>query len=137
MSLSDAFELAVLDQILGGATTLLGATVYIGLSSTTPTDAGANFTEPVGNGYARVAVSNNLTQWPAASGSSPATKSNANDVTFPANTGSNWGTMTHFGVFTAASGGTAQITGALDTPRLVAVGDTFRFPATLLKVTMD
>lgn len=134
MSLSDAFELEVLDAILG-TSGLLPGTVYIALSTTTPTDAGANFTEPVGNAYARVAVTNNATQWPAAAS---AEKSNANAISFPTASGGNWGTVTHVGIFTAAGpGGTPKIWGALDAPRAVNDGDLFQFPANLLKLLID
>lgn len=133
MSLSDTLENTVLDTILGTSGTL-PTPVYIGLSTTTPTDAGANFTEPVGFGYARVSVANNATQWPNASGG---IKSNANTQSFPNAAGGSWGTATHFGIFTASSGGTPVITGALDSPRLINDGDLFQFPATLLRLTAD
>lgn len=57
-----------------------GNQFYIGLSSSAPTDAGTNVTEPVANGYARVRITA-FTQ--AADGSIE----NTNDIVFPVSTG--------------------------------------------------
>lgn len=57
-----------------------GNQFYIGLSSSAPTDAGTNVTEPVSNGYARVQITA-FTQ--AADGSIE----NTNDIVFPVSTG--------------------------------------------------
>lgn len=57
-----------------------GNQFYIGLSSSTPTDAGTNVTEPVGNGYTRVRITA-FTQ--AVDGSIE----NTNDIAFPVSTG--------------------------------------------------
>ena len=86
-----------------GANQQLGSgipnTVFIGLSSTTPTDAGTNVTEPVGNGYARIS----LTIGAAAARN----RANTNAVQFAAS-GGDWGTMTHSVIYTALTGGTAN-----------------------------
>lgn len=57
-----------------------GKTYYIGLSSTIPTASGSGVTEPSGNGYARVALS----QFTAANGGIVKSASN---VVFPTSTG--------------------------------------------------
>ena len=62
--------------------------------------------------------------------------SNSAIVTFPAATGS-WGTVSYFGIWTAASGGTFQGSGALMTPKAVGNGDTARFLANALTITAD
>ncbi len=137
MSFSDALEVEVLNWILGRVAMTLNTTpIYVGLSTTTPTDAGATFTEPVGNGYARVSVTNDATQWPTASGS-PSSKTHANDIIFPVVTGGLWGTVTYFGIFTALSGGTPIMTGALVFPKTPAIGDRLEFLAGTLTVTLD
>lgn len=135
MSFSDALENEVLDVYFGRASpTLNTTTLYIGLSTTTPTDAGGNFTEPSGGAaYARVAYTNNGTNWPSASGG---TKQNANNIQFPAATGS-WGTITYFGIFTASSGGTPIATGQLSSSKTPAVGDTLIFPTNGITITAD
>lgn len=75
----------------------LPATLYQGLSSTTPAADGSNVTEPSGNGYARKA----LTMGAAASQQ----RSNTNAVQHAAS-GGDWGVMTHSVYYTALSGGT-------------------------------
>lgn len=129
----DFWENEILDHVLGASTYTPPGTLYVALSTTTPTDAGGNFTEPVGNNYARVAVTNNLTNWPAASGGS---KSNGTAVTFNDATGS-WGTVTHFGVYDQASGGNLLFWGQLTASKLVGTGDQLSFGATNLQVTLD
>ena len=101
-------------QFGGGATTWAPATWYVGLSTTTPAGDGTAFSEPVGGAYARVAVTNNSTNWPAATtGDGVTRKANGAKITFPNPTGS-WGTITHYGIFTASSGGTPEYTCPLD-----------------------
>lgn len=130
--LVDSKENQVLDEMLGNAT-LMPDPVYVGLMTSVPNEDGTGVVEPVGNGYARVSVANNFTQWPAAVGGA---KANANDVVFAAATGA-WGTITHFGLFDAVSGGNLMAFGALNTPRSVLSTDVFRFLATDLAVTLD
>ena len=128
----DVLEQAILDHILTDPAYNPPATWHIGLSSTTPTETGTNFTEPSGGGYAR--VSTVAADWGAASGSAPATKSNTAVKTFPLAT-ADWlagVNLTHFGLFTASSGGSPQIWGALGTPKPVLNGDTPNFPAASL-----
>ena len=57
-----------------------GNLFYIGLSSSTPTAAGGNVTEPSGNGYARVQIS-------AFTQADDGSIENANDIVFPVSTG--------------------------------------------------
>ncbi|HEX9991367.1 MAG TPA: hypothetical protein VGB14_00425 [Acidimicrobiales bacterium] len=129
----DTLEQAILDHVLNDGTYTPPANWFVALSTTTPTDAGGNFTEPSGNGYARVSTA--AADWAAATGTAPATKSNANAITFPAATGS-WGTITHFGLFAASSGGTVQIWGALTTSKSITSGDTASFAASGLTIQL-
>lgn len=113
--LSDDTMNIVLDLIFGsGHAASFPATYDIALSTTLPTNTGANVTEPSGNGYARVTVTNNDTNWPAAVSRS---KTNGTAIVFPQPTGS-WGTISHFAVY---AGGTSTFRGwgALTTPRVV------------------
>lgn len=109
-------------------------TIYVGLSTTTPTETGTNVTEATGSGYARVATSD--TDWSAATDANPAVTSNATAVTFPAATG-DWSTgsnMTHFVLYDAASSGNVIAWGALTTAKAVASGDTASFAIGALQV---
>lgn len=100
MSKSDYLESKVLDHLLGRTTYTAPATVYVALYTTAPTDAGGG-TEVSGGGYARKAVTNDATNWPAASGGS---KANGTAIAFPEAT-ANWGTVVAWGLFDASSDG--------------------------------
>lgn len=91
----------------------LPATVYQGLSSTTPNVNGTGVTEPSGNGYAREAVTLG-----AASGRQ---RSNTNATNFAA-AGGDWGVMTYSVFYTASSGGTFISFDDLDSNRNMVDG---------------
>lgn len=97
---SDYSSRKILDHIVG-KTSYTMPTSYVGLYTAAPTDAGGG-TEVSGNGYARVATTG--TTWNAASGSAPASNSNAAAITFPQSTAS-WGTLVAWGLFDAATAG--------------------------------
>lgn len=90
----------VLDAFHGKVTYTAPTNIYAALSTTTPTVGGTNFTEPSGNGYARVAV-------PAASWASASASSSANTavITFPTASGAGWGTATYIGFYDALTAG--------------------------------
>lgn len=117
-SATDTEENSLLKARFGGAADTVPATWYVALTTTTPTDSAAG-TEVTGGSYARVAVTNNTTNFPA-----PTTGVIANGaaITFPAPT-ANWGTVTHFELWDAASAGTRRYWGALTTPRTINNGD--------------
>jgi hypothetical protein len=123
----DSLEAAVLDHVLNDGTYTPPTNWFIGLSSTTPTETGTNFTEPSTGSYARVSTA--AADWAAAVGGAPSTKANGVAKAFPQATG-DWvsgANLTHFGLFIASSGGTVQIWGALTTPKPVLNGDTPSF----------
>src|SRR5690349_18898367 len=99
-SKSDYLENKILDHMLGGPDYTRPATVYVALFTTAPSDAGGGV-EVTGGSYARVAVTNNATNFPGASGGA---KQNANTITWPTATAL-WGTVVAVGIFDAASGG--------------------------------
>lgn len=121
----------IVDLAFGGVAYSAPATVYVGLSTTTPTQSSTNVTEPSGNGYARVAVTNNTSNWPSASNGS---KSNANAIIFPTSTGS-WGTLTYFVIYDASTGGNLMGYGALTNSQTVSTGNTLSFAASALTIT--
>ena len=131
---SNTYENNLLDAILGQGFTK-DATVYVAACTSAPTDSALG-TEPSGNGYARVAVTNNDTNWPdAASGQ----KSNGVAVTFPTATGS-WGTLTHWMIMHHASATDASnmiAWGPLTTSSSPSTDDTPQFGVGALVVTAD
>jgi hypothetical protein len=133
MPLTDAFEVIILDGIMGDPDYTPPTNWFVGLSTTTPTEAGGNFTEPVGNGYARVSTAD--ADWDPASGTAPVIKDNANAITFPQATGS-WGTVSHFGLFDASTGGNLRMWGVLATAKAIANLDTAAFAAAALVIKL-
>ena len=117
-SLSDFAELELLDHLFGAATYTPPATLHVSLFTAAPTDAGGG-TEVTGGSYARVAVTNNATNFPAASAGA---KANGTIITFPVPT-ANWGTAVAFGIHDAGSGGNLLAWADLTTPRVINNGD--------------
>jgi hypothetical protein len=100
MSKSDWYENKVLD-VIGGTSITAPATVYVALYTVAPTDSSAGTeVSTSGTGYARAAVTNNSTNWPAASGGS---KSNGTQINFNTPTAS-WGTVVGWAIVDTASG---------------------------------
>lgn len=99
---------ALLDHVLGNTAYTAPGTVYIALSLSAfdPTLTGSTLNEPAVGAYARVAVTNNTTNWPNATSAVPAVKSNANDINFPTAT-ADWGTPLAAYVCDASSAGNA------------------------------
>jgi len=89
--------------------------------------------EPSTNNYARVAVTNNSTNWPAASGES---KSNGTAINFPTPSGT-WGTLTYFFISDSASGNTNTMGYGTITSITPGSGDTVKFNIGGLTVTLS
>jgi hypothetical protein len=132
-SKSNTLELQMLDAVLGKVTYTAPTTLYVALYTAAPTSAGGG-TEASGGSYARSSMTNNLTNWPAATGGGPGLKANGTAITFPTATAS-WGTITAFGIFDAPSGGNLLYWGTLTTSRAVAIGDTPSFAIGALSIT--
>lgn len=128
----DTVEQALLNHFLTDPAYTPPATMYLALSTTTPTEAAGNFTEPSTGSYAR--VSTTATDWSAASGTAPAVKTNTATKTFPTATGdwSSGANMTHFGLYDASTSGNLLAWGALGTAKPVLNGDTASFAASAL-----
>lgn len=133
-------------QSLFGRTSTLGAfanaatqlDLHLGASTTTPNEAGGNFTEPgAGVSYARLDIS--ASDFLDATEADPSLIENSAALTFPAASGAGWGTITHIGVFSSDVGGTNNLLMvlALDTPRTINAGETLSFSAGELEFTLD
>jgi hypothetical protein len=103
------------------------ATVYVGLFTSDPTDAGSG-TEVSGGSYARTAV----TFGAPSNGAS----TNSAAVEFPQATG-DWGTITHIGILDASSSGNLLYHTALDTSKVIQTGDIFKIATGNLSVTLS
>jgi hypothetical protein len=99
-------------------------TIYIGLSTTTPTIAGSTVTEPSGGAYARQATS--AATWASAASNS---NSNAAAVAF-ATASANWASsanMTYMVAYDASSAGNLLWFEPIGTPQPVLSGNTASF----------
>ena len=84
-------------------------------------------------GLARTAVG--ATGWAAATAADPSVKANSGTLTTAAATAG--GTVSHFAVFSASTGGTQRVDWtALDTARAILTGDQLQAAAGALKVTL-
>lgn len=136
-SFAEYLEKKILDEVFGGTAFSAPGTLYIGLSTTTITNAGGNITEPSGNGYARKAVTNDTNNWNTAiTESNKGKKTNKVAFEFAQATGS-WGTITDWFIADASSGGNILAWGALGTSKSVTSGDIFRLAADAIVLTLD
>lgn len=127
-AMSDYLENKLIDHIFRDTAYTKPTTIYVALFTAAPSDSGGG-TEVSGGSYARVQVGPSQTAWTQTQGGTGSASSgtggltdNAADITFPAPT-ANWGSITHFGVFDASTGGNLLIHGALTTAKTVNNGD--------------
>jgi len=113
MSFSNTRAAAILNQ------EFRGPAVYLALYTSNPTgnDTG---TEVTGGGYVRRQI---IFTAPTIEGGKQTIKNTA-EIQFPIAT-ANWGTVTHVGIRTAATGGTLISHGPLLSPRTIETGDRY------------
>ena len=126
----------VIGHLFGGTAYTAPGTWYVGLQTAAPSDSAAG-TEVSGGAYARQSVA-----WTIGTGGT-AQASNTAALTFPAAT-TDWGTVTHAGVYDAASGGNLVAFETLTktdfttaNPKTVNTGDIFKIDAGNLKIQLD
>ena len=128
-ALSDYLENKLIDWLVRGQVFTPPATVYVGLATTSGSDAACG-TEVSGGSYARVAVASSLANWAGtqsagsttASSGTGGTTSNNGAITFPAPT-ADWGVVTEYCVFDAASAGNLLWRTALTASKTINNGD--------------
>ena len=140
--LTDYAENKIVDAILRGQSIGAPATLYIALSTAARSDSAAP-AEPSGNGYARVSIAANLSNFngtqgaAAASSGTDGTVENAVSIAFPTSTGA-WGTIQSVWFMDASSGGNAWI--SIDLSSSLAVsgsGFTVQFAPGTLQFQID
>lgn len=128
-SISNAGELVCLDALLGNGSP---ATVYIAAYTVAPSDSGGGTECSLGS-YARIAVTNNSTNWPAAADGS---KSNGVQFDFPTATGA-VGTIVAWGVHSHITNDALLVWADVDTEKTIADGDDYYVPVGGITVTLD
>ena len=127
---SDYWENEVLDHLFGKVVHS-AATIHVGLSRAEPGEDGSGLSEPSGIGYARVQTA--ASDWDSAS---EGVLANAVGILFAQASG-DWGTVTHFALFDAASGGNILAWGELGASQAIDDGDTAEFGSGDLTVSLD
>ena len=125
--ISDYLEGKILDYVLRGQVFASPASVYLGLFTANPTDANGG-TEVSGGSYARKQLTaafdvaaNRATQ-------------NTAIIQFPTSTAV-WGSVSHVGIFDAASGGHLLFHGEFADPLQVDAGDVYKTEAGALDIS--
>ena len=124
-AMSDYLELKFLDHFTGTASTAAPSAVYLGLSTGSMADDNSG-TELSGNNYSRKAIT-------FASAASGSISTNA-AVEFDAATGS-WGTVSHWAIYDASSGGNQLFHGAFTTGKAIGSGDILKVASGSLTIT--
>jgi len=119
-AMSDFLEVELRRHIFRTGSYTKPSVLAVGLFTAAPSDSGGG-TEVSGGSYARVQRNPADANWTAPDSTGGITR-NAAVLTFPAPT-ANWGTVTHFGIFDATSGGNLLFWGALSSSRTINNGD--------------
>jgi hypothetical protein len=131
-AMSDYLEGEIIKHIFRTGSFTKPTVLAVGLFTGAPADAGGG-TEVTGNNYSRAQLNPLDANWAAPAGGNGVT-SNATTITF-ATPSATWGTVTHFGIFDAASAGNLLFHGILTQSKVVNNGDTVSFAAGALQLT--
>ena len=123
---SNYLENALINGTLRNTSYTAPTTVYVGLFTSDPTDAGSG-AEVSGSAYARQSAT-------FAAPSNGASSTSA-DIQFPQATGV-WGTVGWFGIFDALTTGNLMYHGALTASKTIETGDVFKIASGNLTVTL-
>ena len=142
-SLSDYAENKATDLFLRGQAFTAPATLYFGLSTAACSDSSVG-TEVTGGSYARVSLTANLTNWSGtqSAGSTAASSGtggvSSNNVAVNYTTPSaGWGTVTHWFIADASSGGNILFCAALTASKTINSGDSVSFAIAAVSVTFQ
>jgi len=126
MSFSNYLENKMLLHVFDNTAYTSPTTTYVGLFTTNPDEDGSG-TEVSGGSYARQSASFAVTDNTATTDAV---------IEFPTATGT-WGTVTHIGIYDAASAGNLLAYAALTTSKSIASGGVFRIPTGDIDITLD
>jgi hypothetical protein len=132
MSLTNYTELKILDHVYGGTTWSPLATIYFGLATAVSNIETGAHTEATGTAYARVAKTNNTTNFPSAN-----PKLSGTDIDFGTVGAGGWGTLTHLVVYDASSGGNVLEIIPLAVSRTPIAGDPVKIVAGSFSLALD
>lgn len=124
--MTDYLEGKIYDAVFKNTTYTAGATVYLALHTSSPTDVGNVGELAVANGYAREAC--------AMGAHTGGSGTNSGTITFTAS-GANWGSITYFSIWDASSAGNCLMWSIMDTARSVDDGDSLEFAIASITAT--
>jgi hypothetical protein len=128
MSFTNFLETEILDHVFAGAAYSAPGTHYLALFTAAPGETGGGTeVSTSGTAYARQSVAFTTTG---------NTTSNSAAVEYPTATAS-MGTVTHVGVFDAATAGNLMAYASLSSSKAIDTGDVFRVPTGDLDITLD
>ena len=128
MSFTNFLETEILDHVFAGSAYTAPGTHYLALFTAAPGETGGGTeVSTSGTAYARQSVAFTTTG---------NTTSNTAAVEFPTATAS-FGTVTHVGVFDAATAGNLMAYATLSSSKAIDTGDVFRVPTGDLDITLD
>lgn len=136
-SFSNFLELELLDHVFGNAAYTAPATLYVALYTAAPSDTGGGTEVSTSNwtNYARTAVTNNATNFPAAASG---LKSNGTAISWSAATiPSGTVVVTHAGILDASTAGNLLAWADLTASKTLSNGDTISFAIGDLDITLD
>lgn len=131
MNASNYLEEAVLNHFFRNGNVASPPQLFLALYISDPTDNDTG-TEVAGGAYVRQPI--NFIAPVQTSGK--ATIQNESEIRYPVAT-ADWGTVTHFGIRTAQTGGNLLACAAVPLPKLIENGDEAKFNAYALTVTID
>lgn len=126
MSLTNHGENLLLNWLLTANAAVRPTSWFIGLSTADPTEDGSGLAEPADPAYDRLAVAFTVTD---------DTAENSGTLEFAEATVS-WGSITHYALFDAASGGNMIAHGSLTVAKNISAGDVARFIPGSIVMTM-
>lgn len=122
----------ILNHVYNGVPLPVEASLHFGYMTSAPSDSVAG-TEPATGGYSRQVVANNGTSFAPTGGG---VKQTSISIEFPIATALQ-GSITHFGIWNASSGGQFMAYGALDVAKTVDVNDQLIFLAGDIDIMVD
>ena len=143
-AMSDYLENKVLDWLLRGQVFAPPTPVFVALLTAAPSDTGGG-TEVTGGAYARVSSTPSLANWSGSQAPASTVASTGTDgtiennvtITFPTPT-ANWGVVSHFAIYDAASAGNLLVWSPLVQAKTINNGDAApSFAASALTFQID
>lgn len=134
--MSNYLETALLNAVLRGTNFTAPAVVdlHLALFTADPTDANTTANEVTAGWYSRKPTGT----WtaPSDTGTGPTQSTNSAAITFDAVTGAQI-TITHIGIYDAASGGNLLLHKALTSPKTLQIGDVISFTIGAIQARLD